>query len=129
MKLFTMKNFSIIELVSWSLIYGMFGWLLGSKHADIECARQAIESAKTKPAPTVQVPKVKEAVVMRDARIICLAAILHRTERDNWPQMQKAMARSPNVCTVAEFLYPKSDIPERMPLEETEAAIQAVDNG
>lgn len=71
----------------------------------------------------------KPAVVMRDARIICLSAILHRTERDNWVQMSKAMARSPNVCTVAAFLYPRSDIPERMPLDETEVAIQAVDNG
>jgi hypothetical protein len=68
-------------------------------------------------------------VIMRDARVICLSAILQKTQPENWDAMVDAMVRSPNVCLVAEFMYPGRDVPEHSPEAETQAAAKAIDNG
>lgn len=119
----------LITLVVFCAIYGICGWIVGEEYGERIGADKILTYQKNNPPPIPLMTTRHAPLVMRDARVICLSAILQRVEPADWKEMTKAMAMSPNVCRVAEFLYPKDEIPEHSPDAESQAAAQAIDNG
>jgi hypothetical protein len=111
---------SLIVLVSF--LTGWYVGALGERMLGVH--KQTISVYLPSPPPA----KVKPELVMRDMRIECLAAILHKTPVKNWAEIKRHMARSPNVCLIAQFLYP-GDIPEKVAAPTKAAATEAVDHG
>lgn len=122
-----MKQLAI--MVFYCAMYGIVGYWIGEKSGEQVGAYKLLQQQKDHPPPLPLMYTRHAPVVMRDARVICLSAILSKTPRENWKELTNALAMSPNVCLVAEFLYPKVDIPERSPEPETQFAVKAIDNG